>query len=91
MVRMNPIAIWSIPSLVSHIIITSAAILPTNPAQRKPKKGLPVVTDTANAVRELELDYVVLTSVDRDDLTDGGSSHFAKTVEEIYKKNEECV
>lgn len=44
--------------------------------------------NTANAVRELELDYVVLTSVDRDDLTDGGSSHFAKTVEEIYKKNE---
>jgi hypothetical protein len=26
------------------------------------------------------VDYVVLTSVDRDDLPDGGSSHFAQTV-----------
>lgn len=26
------------------------------------------------------VDYIVLTSVDRDDLPDGGSGHFAKTV-----------
>src|SRR5213594_2791342 len=30
----------------------------------------------AEAVRELELDYVVVTSVDRDDLPDGGAAHF---------------
>lgn len=35
------------------------------------------------AVNELELDYVVLTSVDRDDLTDGGARLFEKTVREI--------
>ena len=27
------------------------------------------------------MDYIVLTSVDRDDLPDGGSGHFARTVE----------
>lgn len=35
----------------------------------------------ARAVAEIELNYVVLTSVDRDDLEDGGAGHFAKTVE----------
>ena len=34
----------------------------------------------ARAVAKLNLDYVVLTSVDRDDLPDEGAGHFAKTV-----------
>ncbi|MBI2567564.1 MAG: lipoyl synthase [Candidatus Schekmanbacteria bacterium] len=34
----------------------------------------------ATASRELRLTYVVLTSVDRDDLSDGGAAHFAATV-----------
>ncbi len=34
----------------------------------------------ACAVEKLNLDYVVLTSVDRDDLPDGGSGQFAKTI-----------
>ncbi len=37
----------------------------------------------ARAVAEIELEYVVLTSVDRDDLEDGGAGHFAKTVNMI--------
>ena len=37
----------------------------------------------ADAVSRLGLDYVVLTSVTRDDLTDGGASHFADTIEAI--------
>ena len=37
----------------------------------------------AEAVAELERRYVVLTSVDRDDLPDGGAEHFARTVEAI--------
>ncbi|CAC9699062.1 lipoyl synthase [Plasmodium sp. DRC-Itaito] len=37
--------------------------------------------NTAKAICEWNIDYVVLTSVDRDDLSDGGASHFAKTVE----------
>uniref|UniRef100_A0A8C3U4A7 Lipoyl synthase, mitochondrial n=1 Tax=Catharus ustulatus TaxID=91951 RepID=A0A8C3U4A7_CATUS len=36
--------------------------------------------NTAKAIAEWGLDYVVLTSVDRDDLPDGGAEHFAKTV-----------
>ncbi|HEY8485995.1 MAG TPA: lipoyl synthase [Limnochordales bacterium] len=37
----------------------------------------------AQAVEELGLQYVVLTSVDRDDLPDGGAQHFARTVRAI--------
>ncbi len=33
-----------------------------------------------NAVRELGLSYAVLTSVDRDDLPDGGAAHWARTI-----------
>lgn len=43
--------------------------------------------NTAAAIAEWGLDYVVLTSVDRDDMTDGGSAHFAETVREIKKRN----
>ncbi|RKO87497.1 hypothetical protein BDK51DRAFT_16610, partial [Blyttiomyces helicus] len=41
---------------------------------------------TAEALSRWGLDYVVLTSVDRDDLPDGGADHFAKTVELIKQK-----
>ncbi len=34
----------------------------------------------AQAVRELGLEHVVVTSVDRDDLEDGGAAHFARTI-----------
>ncbi|GJQ11834.1 hypothetical protein GpartN1_g3625.t1 [Galdieria partita] len=37
----------------------------------------------AQALANWNLDYVVLTSVDRDDLQDGGADHFARTVELI--------
>jgi lipoic acid synthetase len=37
-------------------------------------------TRIAEAVRTLELEYVVITSVDRDDLEDGGASAFAATI-----------
>ena len=39
----------------------------------------------AQAVKELGLDYAVITSVTRDDLPDGGASHFAQTIYEIKK------
>ena len=41
----------------------------------------------ANAVNKLNLRHVVITSVDRDDLPDGGSNHFKKVVETTRKKN----
>lgn len=41
----------------------------------------------AEALAELDLSYVVLTSVDRDDLPDGGAGHFAATIREIKRLN----
>ena len=43
--------------------------------------------NTAKAVAIMQLKYVVLTSVNRDDLPDGGAQHFADTVELIKKLN----
>lgn len=37
----------------------------------------------AHAVKRMGLRYVVITSVTRDDLPDGGASHFAKTIQAI--------
>ena len=41
----------------------------------------------AKSVKELNLNYVVITSVDRDDLSDFGSSHFFEVIEKIKKLN----
>lgn len=41
---------------------------------------------TAEALKRWGLGYVVLTSVDRDDLADGGARHFAETVRKIKDK-----
>lgn len=40
----------------------------------------------AEAAKNMGLDYVVITSVTRDDLPDGGASHFSKTIEEVRKR-----
>ena len=41
----------------------------------------------SNAVKKLELNHVVITSVDRDDLDDGGSNHFYKVITATKEKN----
>jgi lipoic acid synthetase len=46
------------------------------PNDEEPKK-------VAQAVKKMGLKYVVITSVTRDDLIDGGASHFAKTIQAI--------
>ncbi|MEE4364775.1 MAG: lipoyl synthase [Desulfotignum sp.] len=43
----------------------------------------------ARAVRELKLHYVVVTSVTRDDLPDGGAAHFAAVIHAIKKMGKE--
>ncbi|KAJ1426628.1 hypothetical protein B484DRAFT_397500 [Ochromonadaceae sp. CCMP2298] len=43
--------------------------------------------NTAEAIASWGLDYVVLTSVDRDELPDQGAGHFAQTVREIKQRN----
>ncbi|MCC5972045.1 MAG: lipoyl synthase [Pararhodobacter sp.] len=51
--------------------------------------GKPQVLDTfepgrvAHAVEKLGLNHVVITSVDRDDLDDGGAEHFAQTIRAV--------
>jgi lipoic acid synthetase len=42
--------------------------------------------NTAEALKRWGLGYVVLTSVDRDDLADGGARHFAETIRKIKQK-----
>jgi lipoic acid synthetase len=41
--------------------------------------------NVARAVGDIGLDYVVLTSVDRDDLADGGAAHFAETIRAVRR------
>jgi len=45
----------------------------------------------AIATKELNLKHVVITSVDRDDLEDGGANHFAKVISEIRKINKKTT
>jgi lipoic acid synthetase len=45
----------------------------------------------ARAIASLELKYVVLTMVDRDDLLDGGASHVATTVVALHEKQPELL
>ena len=42
-------------------------------------------------IKTLNLKYVVITSVDRDDLTDGGAQHFANVISEIRKNSPEVI
>ena len=57
------------------------------------KTGKPSALDpfesikVSKAVQELELNHVVITSVDRDDLEDGGANHFKEVVLEVKKNN----
>jgi lipoic acid synthetase len=44
----------------------------------------------ADAIATLGLSYVVITSVDRDDLTDGGASIFAATIRETRAQRPDC-
>src|SRR5260370_16687604 len=57
------------------------------------KTGLPGPLDpaepehVARAVEKLGLSHVVVTSVDRDDLSDGGALHFAELIAAIRARN----
>ncbi len=58
-----------------------------NIATGKPAAGLDADEPerVAKAVAEMKLAHVVITSVDRDDLEDGGAMHFVRTIEAIRK------
>lgn len=54
-------------------------------ARRPPPLDPHEPAQVAASIAVLGLHYVVLTSVDRDDLEDGGSNHFAETIREIKR------
>ncbi|EOX99009.1 Radical SAM superfamily protein isoform 3, partial [Theobroma cacao] len=58
-----------------------------NPAPPDPMEP----ENTAKAIASWGVDYIVLTSVDRDDLPDGGSGHFAQTVQVMKKLKPEIM
>lgn len=59
-------------------------------------KGAPGPLDTdeprhvAEAVKHLNLAHTVITSVNRDDLPDGGAAHWAETIRQVRALNPEC-
>ena len=59
-------------------------------------KGKPMDLDpqepvhVAEAVQHLDLKHAVITSVNRDDLADGGSMHWAETIFRVREMNPEC-
>jgi lipoic acid synthetase len=59
-------------------------------------KGAPGALDpeeprhVAEAVRHLNLAHAVITSVNRDDLPDGGAAHWAQTIREVRALNPRC-
>jgi lipoic acid synthetase len=57
---------------------------PLPPDKREPEM-------VASAVKELGLMYAVVTSVTRDDLRDGGASHFAETIRSIRARNPDTL
>ena len=56
---------------------------PAAPDQDEPVK-------VASAIHAMGLDYVVVTSVDRDDLDDCGAGHFARTIKETRGRLPQC-
>jgi lipoic acid synthetase len=61
------------------------------------RTGIPGALDgdepdrVANAVAKLDLHHVVITSVDRDDLADGGAEHFARTIAAIRRASDTTI
>ena len=56
-----------------------------NPAKRDMRLDPAEPANVARMAADMRLSYVVITSVNRDDLDDGGSRHFAETVREVRR------
>jgi len=61
------------------------------------KKGPPTPVDEAEprhllaAVEKLDLNYIVITSVTRDDLPDGGASQFARVINTLHENKKDAI
>ncbi|PAV76809.1 hypothetical protein WR25_25934 [Diploscapter pachys] len=60
-------------------------------ARRPPPLDPMEPENTARAVASWGVDYIVITSVDRDDVPDGGASHFAETVKKLKQMKPELL
>jgi len=56
-----------------------------NPARHEMRLDAAEPRNVARMAQAMNLRYVVITSVNRDDLADGGSAHFAETVREVRR------
>jgi lipoic acid synthetase len=61
------------------------AVAKGNPAKHDMRLDAAEPANVARMAAEMKLRYVVITSVNRDDLPDGGSRHFAETVREVRR------
>jgi lipoyl synthase len=59
------------------------SVLKLNPNQHEVRLDAAEPANVARMASDLKLRYVVITSVNRDDLADGGSHHFAETVRHV--------
>ena len=57
-----------------------------NPRKHEVRLDAEEPANVARMAREMALKYVVITSVNRDDLADGGSRHFAETVSAVRRE-----
>ncbi len=73
--------------LGSEVCTRACRFCAISTARRPPPLDPEEPFKVAEAVSKLNLKYIVLTSVDRDDLEDGGAHHFAKTVTELKRLN----
>lgn len=59
------------------------------------KQGIPLDLEepkkVSDSIRIMGLDYVVITSVDRDDLQDGGADHFAQVIAQVKKDHPKLI
>ena len=62
-------------------------VITGKPKQLDPLEPLKI----SSAVKKLNLKHTVITSVDRDDLEDGGANHFYEVITEIKKNNSETT
>ncbi|WP_135228183.1 lipoyl synthase [Deinococcus fonticola] len=75
--------------LMGHICTRACKFCAVDTGNPMGKLDLEEPRSVAESVKLMALKYVVLTSVDRDDLPDGGAYHFAKTVKAIKDVNPE--
>ncbi len=75
--------------IMGNICTRSCGYCAIGPASEKPSPLNPGEPElVAKAAEEMNLSYVVITSVTRDDLPDGGAEHFVKTVNALRDKIE---